>query len=30
MFESPVKSELPKAMIGVGIEIAARKDVPVV
>ena len=30
MFESPVKSELPKARIRVGIEIAARKDVAVV
>jgi hypothetical protein len=28
MFVSPVKSELPKARIRVGIEIAARKDVP--
>jgi hypothetical protein len=26
MFESPVQSELPKARIRVGIEIAARKD----
>jgi hypothetical protein len=30
MFESPVKSELPKARIRVGIEIAAKKDIPVV